>query len=284
MSDSGSVRYEFAADGIVVITFNRPGELNTMTRSMSVEVINLLDRADRDPEVRAVVITGAGRAFCAGADLSDGATVFSPAAANNSGGDRDWGGTLALRIFDMLKPTIAAINGAAVGIGATLTLPCDVRVASNNSKFGFVFTRRGIVPDGCASWFLPRIVGISWALRWSLSGALISAEQARDAGLVSSLHESSDVLSAALEIAREFTVVTSPVSVSLTRRLLWHAMTENHPMEAHRLESELIGFTSSSRDAREGVQSFLEKRSAKFLSSVPSDLPANWPFWQEPKF
>ncbi|MHB2029715.1 MAG: enoyl-CoA hydratase-related protein [Acidimicrobiales bacterium] len=284
MTGSDHVRYDLTEDGVAVITLNRPDQMNVLNQSMSRELISLLDRADGDPKVRVVVLTGAGRAFCAGADLTSGAAAFEPVAAGNSDALRDWGGVLVLRIFDMLKPTVAAINGAAVGIGATLTLPCDIRVASSGSRFGFVFTRRGIVLDGCASWFLPRVVGISSALRWCLSGEIVSAEIALDAGLVASLHEPSDVLVAAIGIAREMSANTSPVSVALCRKLLWQGLTECHPMGAHRLESALIGFASASNDAREGVESFLEKREANFSSRVPGDLPENWPFMPGPEF
>jgi len=283
MADDERVRYEIS-EGVAVISFDRPEQLNAIDRSMANEIIELLNEADRDPNVRAVVFTGKGRAFCAGADLSAGAEAFAPASIAGSEFERDWGGVLVLRIFDLLKPTIAAINGPAVGIGATLTLPCDVRLGSTSSKIGFVFARRGIVIDGCASWFLPRVVGISSALRWCLSGALISPNEALASGLISSIHEPSKVLSAALDVAREFTSETSSVSVTLNRKLLWHGLTENHPMEAHRLESTLMGFASSSMDAREGVSSFLEKRPAHFSGGIPTDLPANWPLWQEPNF
>jgi enoyl-CoA hydratase/carnithine racemase len=254
-----------------------------MSREMCFELIKLLDCVDSDPDVRVVVLTGAGRAFCAGADLSAGASAFAPAGEDESL-KRDWGGVLVLRIFEMLKPTIAAINGAAVGLGATLTLPCDIRIASTNAKIGFVFTRRGIVPDGCATWFLPRVVGISRALQWCLSGALVSAEQALASGLVSSLHDPADVLPAAVQIAQEITLHTSSLSVSLTRKLLWHGLVESDPIEAHRLESILMSYTSSNADASEGVESFLSKRPAEFKTRVPDDLPDSWPLWERPKF
>jgi enoyl-CoA hydratase/carnithine racemase len=284
MSERESVRYEVTEEGFAIITFNRPDQMNAMSRSMATELIAILDEADNDADVRVIVFTGEGRAFCAGADLNSGAAAFAPISDAISGVERDWGGVLVLRIFETLKPTIAAINGPAVGIGATLTLPCDIRIGSTTSRFGFVFSRRGIVLDGCASWFLPRVVGISLALRWCLSGDFVGADQALAAGLISSIHEPSDVLPAALDFARELSSGTSPVAVALCRQLLWHGLTENHPMEAHRMESTLIAFTSSSFDAREGVESFLEKRSPRFASRVPEDLPSYWPLWREPNF
>jgi enoyl-CoA hydratase/carnithine racemase len=282
--ETETVRYEINSAGVAIITLNRPERLNAMSQEMSVDLTNLLDAADSDPEVRAVILTGEGRAFCAGADLERGAGAFAPTPERDSDFGRDWGGALVLRLFEMLKPTIAAINGSAVGVGATLTLPCDIRIASREAKIGFVFTRRGIVPDGCSSWFLPRIVGISNALRWCLSGGLISSSEALSAGLVVSLHDASEVLPAALEIAEQLRAATSSVSVALTRQLLWHGLVEAHPMEAHRLESILMNATSSNADAREGVESFLAKRPASFVSRVPDDLPSEWPLWEGPKF
>ena len=283
MADIEELRYEVTGEGAALITFNRPDQLNAMTRRMSIETAALLDRADDDPKVRAVIFTGAGRAFCAGADLSSGPSAFSPS-PDRGDIQRDWGGVLVLRIFRMLKPTIVAINGPAVGVGATLTLPCDVRIASTQSKFGFVFARRGIIPDACASWFLPRVVGISSALRWCLGGEMVTADQALAAGLISSLHAPPDLLPAAFAVAREFSENTSAVSVALTRSLLWHGLTEPHPMYQHRLESELISFTGSSREAYEGVSSFLQKRPPQFPGSVPGNLPPDWPLWDDPTF
>jgi enoyl-CoA hydratase/carnithine racemase len=284
MSNGESLKFDLLEGGVAVITLNRPEQLNAMTREMSLELIKLLDRADDDPKVRVVVLTGEGRAFCAGADLSEGASAFTPTHAEDATLDRDWGGVLVLRIFEMLKPTIAAINGVAAGVGATLTLPCDIRIAATGSKIGFVFTRRGIVPDGCATWFLPRVVGISRALQWCLSGALIPTEQALAAGLFLSLHDPADVLPMALEMAREIALNTSSVSVSLTRQLLWHGLVESDPIDAHRLESIIMTYASSSADAREGVESFLGKRPAEFKTRVPNDLPDSWPLWEKSKF
>ncbi len=274
------------AAGVATIMLDRPHQLNAMSASMGAELIAALDLVDADPAVKAVVITGAGRAFCAGADLSSGADAFAPRRtdAAPTASPRDWGGVLVLRLFAMNTPTIAAVNGASVGVGATLTLPCDVRLAASSARFGFVFARRGIVTDGCASWFLPRVVGISTALEWCFTGRLIDADEARSAGLVAQVHEPDALLPAALELASTIARSSSPLSVSLTRRLLWHGLVEEHPMGSHRLESELIDLTSRAPDAREGVASFLEKRPAAFTSVVPDDLPGRWPIWSEPTF
>jgi len=257
-----------------------------MNRQMGAEIVAALDEIDNDASVRVVILTGAGRAFCAGADLSIGADAFSPIPnqSDSTQSPRDWGGMLVLRIFYLDKPIIAAINGAAVGIGATMTLPCDLRLASSDAKFGFVFTRRGIITDGCASWFLPRIVGIGTSLKWCLTGAIIPAEEAAEAKLVETIHKPEELYSAAQKIARDIAANTSAVSVALTRRLLWRGLVEDHPMASHRLESTLIGITSASADAREGVESFFAKRAAEFPSRVPNDLPPGWPFWSEPTF
>ena len=286
MANFNSITYEGGTDGVAIITLNRPIQLNSLSPAMGDELIRALDQADEDSNVRVVILTGAGSAFSVGADLTIGSDVFTPvnASENGSMNKRDWGGILVLRLFNMLKPTIAAVNGASVGVGATLTLPCDIRIASTRAKFGFVFTRRGIVTDGCASWFLPRVVGIATSLRWCLGGELVTADQALEAGLISEIHEPENLLAAAHEIAMKMTSQTSPVAVSLTRRLLWQGLVENHPMGSHRLESMLIGFTLAGCDAHEGVESFLEKRPARFTSRVPDDLPAGWPLWQEPTF
>jgi enoyl-CoA hydratase/carnithine racemase len=278
--------YERNSDGIALVTLNRPEHLNTTNSEVIAELCSALDMADEDSRVRAIVMTGAGRAFCAGADLSGGREVLVPieTEVNDETSKRDLGGVLVLRIFRLMKPIIAAINGVAAGVGATLTLPCDVRIASTAAKFGFVFTRRGIVTDGCASWFLPRIVGISTALSWCLSGRIITADEALSAGLVSAVYEPSELLAEAQKIAMEFSSDTSAVAVSLTRRLLWQGLVENHPIESHRLETTLIGATTASEDVNEGIASFLEKRKAEFTSRVPDDLPSSWPLWEEPAF
>jgi enoyl-CoA hydratase/carnithine racemase len=286
MPDDKSIAVDADDDGVAIVTLRRPDHLNAMSASMGAALAQALDDVDANPDVRAVIITGSGRAFCAGADLSSGAEAFAPrpGARERDSPRRDWGGVLVLRLFAMNKPTIAAVNGAAVGVGATLTLPCDFRIASSSARFGFVFARRGIVTDGCASWFLPRVVGISTALDWCLTGRLVPANEARDADLVSEVCPPDVLIASARALATRIAVESSPVSVALTRRLLWQGLVEDHPMDAHRFESLLIDFTSRSEDAREGVTSFLEKRPASFSSHVPGDLPVPWPPWVEPSF
>jgi enoyl-CoA hydratase/carnithine racemase len=275
-------------DGVGTITFNRPDHLNAMSHRMSLELIEALDALDEDPSVRAVILTGRGRAFCAGADLSSGSSAFAPggatAGSRPDGPGRDWGGVLVLRLFEMNTPVIAAVNGPAVGVGATLTLPCDVRLASTAARFGFVFARRGIVTDGCASWFLPRVVGPARALRWCLTGEVFEASEALDGGLVAALHEPEDLLAAATALARELAATTSAVSVALTRRLIWQGLVADHPIQSHAYETEALAAIASGPEAREGVLSFLEKRPPRFPGTVPGSLPAGWPPWEEPAY
>jgi enoyl-CoA hydratase/carnithine racemase len=275
---------------VLTITLDRPERLNAFTVPMQRELCAAFDRADADPEVRAVVVTGRGRGFCAGADLAGGGDTFDIDAgspATGSGGDgphRDEGGLVALRIFECTKPVIAAINGPAVGVGATMTLPMDVRLASETARFGFVFARRGIVPEACSSWFLPRVVGISTALEWTLTGRVFDAPEALERGLVRSVHAHDDLLPAALALAGEIASSTSAVSVAMTRQMLWRMLGEAHPMAAHRVDSNAIAQLGRSADAREGVVSFLEKRPAAFTDQVPDDMPRPWPFWTDPPF
>lgn len=278
-------------DRILTITLDRPDRLNAFTVTMQRELCEVLDRIDADPEVRVVVITGRGRGFCAGADLASGGDTFDIGAggpATGSGGPtsvhRDEGGLLTLRLYACTKPVIAAINGPAVGVGATMTLPMDIRLASETARFGFVFARRGIVPEACSSWFLPRVVGISTALEWTMTGRVFDASEALERGLVRSVHPPEELLPAALEIAREIATNTSAVSVAMTRQMLWRMLGEDHPMAAHRIDSPAIANLGRSADAREGVVSFLEKRPAVFTDRVPQDIPAPWPFWDEPDF
>ncbi|MGX6647303.1 enoyl-CoA hydratase-related protein [Maricaulaceae bacterium MS644] len=281
------------SDGIGLVTLNRPDAMNAFTTVMGEEIRAAFDETDADPSVKAVVVTGAGRAFCAGADLSLGAETFNAVASAKSEGRlvdtdpqwRDFGGLLNLRIFDSEKPVVAAINGAAVGIGATMILPMDGRVALKGAKFAYPFTRRGIAWDGCASWFLPRIVGVETALDWGLSGRTFLAEEAMERGLVSELCETPEaVLERAMERARALTSSAAPVSVAMNRRLLWRMLGASHPMEAHRLESRAILHRGMSADAVEGVTSFLEKRAPAFQGSVPADLPPGWPFDNDPDY
>jgi enoyl-CoA hydratase/carnithine racemase len=274
---------------VLTLTLHRPERMNAMTRAMRRELCQALDLADAQDAVRAIVITGAGRAFCAGFDLSEGAQAFDPAAAarDAESGDepgRDGGGVLALRLFASTKPLIAAVNGAAVGIGASMLLPMDIRIASRDARFGFVFARRGIVPDACASWFLPRVAGISKALEWSMGGHVFDAEEARAGGLVSELCEPGELLARAQSLAAEIATHAAPVSVALTRQLMWRMLGAPHPMEAHRLESAALRSRGASADAAEGVASFREKRPARFPDAVSTDMPAPYPWWTELPF
>jgi enoyl-CoA hydratase/carnithine racemase len=254
------------------------------------ELVDAFDRSDADDSIRAVIVTGSGRAFCAGADLSAGAATFDYAARDaevarqRAEQHRDGGGILTLRIFQSRKPVIAAINGPAVGVGVTMTLPMDIRIAAEGARFGFVFTRRGIVPEACSSWFLPRIVGIHRALEWTFTGRLFDAGEARDAGLVRSLHAPNELLTAARAIAGEIAAHTSPVAVAVTRQLLWRMLGESHPMAAHRVDSRAVLELGRGPDAREGVAAFLEKRAPRFTGSTTRDLPPVFPWWQEPEF
>jgi enoyl-CoA hydratase/carnithine racemase len=274
------------SDGVLTITLNRPDRLNAFTGTMARELIEAFDLSDADDEVRAVIVTGAGRGFCAGADLGGGGDTFNWRSLQE--GDetpRDTGGIVSLRIFRSLKPVIAAINGPAVGVGITMTLPMDVRIAVSGTKIGFVFTRRGIVPEACSSWFLPRIVGISQAMEWVATGRVFSAEEAMQGGLVRSVHESPEaVVEAARSLAREIADNTAPVSVALGRQLLWRMLGASHPMDAHRADSRAMFSRGQSADAAEGVTSFLEKRPAEFPDRVSDGLPDVFPGWDEPKF
>jgi enoyl-CoA hydratase/carnithine racemase len=272
---------------VLTITLNRPDRLNAISPPMREELIDAFGRASADDQIRAIIVTGAGRAFCAGTDINAGADAFNyqKQAKNASPAThRDGGGRISLKIFDCLKPVIAAINGPAVGVGVTMTLGMDIRIASHDAKFGFVFTRRGIVPEGCSSWFLPKIVGISQALEWVLSGRVFEANEALQGGLVRSLHTGPELLSAAQQLAREIADNTSAVSVALSRQMLWRTLGAPHPMEAHKVESRGVYYTGKSADAREGVTSFLEKRPPRFMDRPSRDMPAFYPWWKEPFF
>ncbi len=283
MPDSAfeTIRYEIS-DSVATITLDRPEQLNALDPTMERELLHVWDLVDTDDDVRAVVVTGSGRAFCAGADLSDAGAGFDVVRRAQMRGTedlrpgdvpRDSGGLISLRLFRCLKPVVAAINGAGVGFGATFALPMDVRLASERARFGFVFSRRGMCMDGAASWFLPRIVGLSRALEWSLSGRIFDAEEALAAGLVSSLHTPEELLDAAHATARRMVEHSAPVSVALNRQLLWRMAGASHPLEAHRLESTLIAERGPSADAREGADSFLQKRPPRFPLTVSADLP-----------
>ena len=275
------------SEQIATITLNRPEKLNAFTNRMLKEIISAFDESDADDNVRAVIVTGAGRAFCAGADLSSGGETFAKGGSDvkaTSGVMRDGGGLVSLRIFESKKPVIGAINGAAVGVGVTMTLPMDIRLASDRAKFGFVFAKRGIVPEAASSWFLPRIVGISQAAEWCFTGRMISAAEAKEGRLVRSVHEASDLLGAARAIGREIAENTAPVSVALSRQMLWRMLGADHPMDAHRMDSRAINSRGASADAKEGVMSFLEKRPANFPVKVSDGLPDVFPDWVDPTF
>ncbi|HTK99993.1 MAG TPA: crotonase/enoyl-CoA hydratase family protein [Pseudomonadales bacterium] len=273
-------------DGVLTITMNRPEKLNAFTGTMMTEMIDAFDRSDADDSIRAVIVTGAGRAFCAGADLAAGGATFDAdgRADRPKGLNRDGGGLLTLRIFDSKKPVIAAVNGPAVGIGVTMTLAMDIRLAADVARFGFVFARRGIVPEACSSWFLPRVVGISRALEWAYSGRVFPAEEALEGGLVRSIHPKDQLLATARGLAREIADNTSAISVSLIRQMMWRMLGADHPMEAHKLDSRGVYYTGRSPDAREGVEAFLEKRPAHFPGKVSKDLPEFYPWWEERTF
>src|SRR3954464_42859 len=261
-------------DGVLTLTLNRPARLNAFTPTMKDELIAAFDQADADDEVRAVIVTGEGRGFCAGADLQSGGETFDYRARGVADEvPRDGGGQVTLRIFDCTKPVIAAINGPAVGVGATMTLPMDVRLASETARIGFVFTRRGIVPEAASSWFLPRIVGISQAVEWVETGRVFDAEEALRGRLVRSVHPRDELLDAAYALAREIADNTAPVSVALARRMMWTMLGAGHPMAAHRADSHAMFLRGQSDDVREGVMSFLEKRPANFTDKVSDGLP-----------
>ena len=274
-------------DGIATITLNRPDKLNAFTGRMMHEVIAALDMTDADDNVKVVIFTGAGRAFCAGADLSSGGETFAKGGSDvqtKQGVPRDGGGLVSLRIYESLKPVIGVINGPAVGVGVTMTLPMDFRLASDTAKFGFVFAKRGIVPEACSSYFLPRLVGISQATEWVFTGRVFPASEALAGGLVRSVHSGDDLMAAAIAIAREIADNTAPVSVSLSRKMLCHMLGASHPMEAHRADSRGIQERGRSADSKEGVVSFLEKRAAVYPDKVSDGLPNIFPGWEEPEF
>jgi len=274
------------ADGIATITLNRPDKMNAYTRTMGQEIIAAMDDIDADDAVRAVIFTGSGdRAFCAGADLTpeDGGQVFASGEQVEDLSDervRDGGGLLTLRLFESKKPLIGACNGVAVGVGATMQLAMDIRLASETARFGFVFARRGIVPEAASSWFLPRIVGISQALEWCYSGRVFDANEAQAGGLVRSLHSPQDLMHDARDIAREIAENTSAISVAMTRAMMWRMMNVDHPMEAHKIDSRAIYRLSRGDDAREGIASFLDKRKPVYPGKVSEDMPDFYPWWE----
>jgi enoyl-CoA hydratase/carnithine racemase len=280
--DFDQLRYD-VADGILTLTLDRPERMNAFTDTMENELIDAFDLSDADDDVRAVVVTGSGRAFCAGADLGAGGRTFDwrdrPEEVPEDGGGR-----VALRIFESKKPVIAAINGAAVGVGITMTLPMDVRLAADRAKIGFVFVRRGIVPEACSGWFLPRIVGISQAMEWIATGRVFDADEALRGGLVRSVHPAEELLRSAYDLAHEIAHNAAPVSVALARQLMWRLQGAEHPMLAHRADSRAMFARGMSDDAREGVTSFLDKRPARFGDRVSAGLPELFPDWPAPEF
>jgi enoyl-CoA hydratase/carnithine racemase len=303
------------SERILTVTLNRPARLNAWTPTMARELIEAFDRADADDEVRAVIVTGAGRAFCAGADLAGGGETFAgrggalvekePGADGRAGAEgpsgsegrptdgldgekrevpRDNGGQVVLRMWESTKPIVAAINGPAVGVGATMTLPMDVRLASEDARIGFVFVRRGIVPEACSSWFLPRIVGIGQALEWAMTGRVFSAKEGLEGGLLRSVHPAGELLDASRGLALEIAENTAPVSVALARQMLWRMLGASHPMLAHRSDSRGMLYRGRSGDAAEGITAFLEKRPAVFQDRVSDGLPDVFPGWSAPEF
>ena len=279
-------------DGIATITLNRPEKLNAFNTQMMQDMIAAFDETDADDAVRAVIVTGAGRGFCAGADLGGGAQTFDYAARGGAdreartvgGAQRDGGGLLTLRLFNSLKPIISACNGPAVGVGVTMQLAMDIRLASTEARYGFVFARRGLNPEAASSWFLPHLVGVQTALEWCYTGRVFPASEAHEKGLVRSLHAPDELLPAARALAREIADNTAPVSVAITRQLIWRMAGAAHPMDAHRADSRGIQMRGGSGDAKEGVMSFLEKRPAAYPDRVSTDLPNIWPHWDEPEF
>lgn len=280
-----AIKYE-VDDNVLTITLNRPDRLNAFTGEMGEEIADAMDRADADDDVRAIIFTGEGRGFCAGADLGKGGATFNYEERVAAGETipRDRGGVLTLRLFQSPKFIIGAINGPAVGVGSTMTLPMDVRLASETAKFGFVFAQRGIVPEACSSWFLPRVVGISQAMEWVATGRVFTADEALRGGLVRDVYAPDELLPAARALAAEVVKQAAPVSVACARKMLWHMLGEDHPMAGHRADSEIMLSRGQSGDAKEGVTSFLEKRPAVFPDRVSAGLPSPIPSWTEPPF
>ena len=289
MTDPTQITVE-KADGIATITLNRPEKMNAYTRTMGAEIIAAMDDIDADDSIRAVIFTGAGdRAFCAGADLTPegGGHVFSDPTQVDDLSDervRDGGGRLTLRLFESKKPLISACNGVAVGVGATMQLAMDIRLASDTARYGFVFARRGIVPEAASSGFLPRLVGISQALEWCYSGRVFGAEEAKAGGLVRSFHSPETLMDEARAIANEIAQNTSAVSVAMTRAMMWRLMNTDHPMEAHKIDSRAIYKLSRGADAKEGIASFLEKRAPEYPAKVSEDMPDFYPWWEERQY
>ena len=298
MPEFETILYD-VSERVATITLNRPERLNAFNSQMLRDVMDAIDLVDADDDVRAVIFTGAGRGYCAGADLSGGADTFdfdsqseerkAERASERGASDdlawmRDGGGLLTLRLYECNKPLIAAINGPAVGVGVTMTLPMDIRLASTKARIGFVFARRGVVPEACSSYFLPRVVGLSKALEWCFSGRVFDADEALEGGLVRSLHEPDELMDAARTIAADIAGNTSAISVTVIRHMLWRMLAADHPMEAHKIDSRGIFHLGRGADAHEGVASFLEKRAPEFSLRPSQDLPEYFPWWDEPEF
>jgi enoyl-CoA hydratase/carnithine racemase len=277
---------------VLTVTLNRPEKLNAYTVGMGLELADAFRRADEDDTVRAVIVTGAGRGFCAGADISSGADAFDSRAGSGSGVFGAQGSMtddpakrtrdhFIARIFNCRKPSICAINGAAVGVGITLTLPMDIRIAAQGAKIGFIFARRGLVPEAGSAWFLPRIVGMSTAMRWCLSGRMLSAEEALDGGLVSEVVAPDALLARARAIATEIAEETAPISIALTRQMLWRFSAEPDPFGLLAFDGPLSRDLGSSPDVKEGVRAFLEKRKPAFPGKVSTNMPKSYPWWRD---
>lgn len=290
MPEFETLDYRVEDDGIAIATFSRPDKMNTFGLAMMLDLLHLFDLTDADDAVRAVILTGSGRAFCAGADLGQGAGTFAFKSGEDRGDidvngvRRDGGGRVTLRIFRSLKPVLAAVNGAAVGIGATMQLAMDARFASSDARFGFVFAQRGITPEACSSWFLPRLVGVPKALEWIYSGRVFGADEALAAGLVQAVHPPEALLEATIAHARAMTQHSAPVSIALSRQLIWQGMAAAHPMDAHRADSRALQSRGKSADVKEGIEAFLEKRAAHFPDTVSRDMPPFFPWVSEPDF
>ncbi len=284
--DYKTISYQVDADpGVATVTLDRPDRLNAFTVRMCDELLDAFDRIDADPGVRVVIVTGRGRGFCAGADLSGGSATFrAPAERLARAAPRDSGGQVSLRVFRCLKPVIAAINGPAVGVGITMTLPMDVRMIAEGAKVGFVFGARGIVPEAASSWFLPRLVGISQALEWCLTARMLSASEALGGGLVRSVHPAEDLLPAARALAAEMAANVAPVSAAVMRQMLWRMLGASHPMDAHRMDSQAMALLGPLADAAEGIEAFVQKRPATWRLQVPGDVPDWHPWWEEPTY
>ena len=285
MKNLETVRTEFRENSLIIY-LSREERMNAFTLTMQQEIVKVLDDAEENDDIKAIIFTGDGKAYCAGADLSSGGDTFDNRKGREKTNDvvRDSGGLLTLRLFKCKKPLIAAVNGAAVGIGATMLLPMDTRICSDQARFGFVFAKRGIVPEAASSWFLPRLIGINKALELCYTGKVISAEEAKEIRLVSEILNQDKLIDRALEIAKEFTAESSQISIALTRQMMWRMLGADDPMEAHKIDSRAVFELGQSGEAIEGVNSFLEKRPPSFPGKVSKDMPSFFPWWDEKEF